>query len=102
MRLTLPILLTLAACSGGGTTLPATEIALTAAERTALAYVTQPACKGPPAVTCSDPATVAKIKAADTAAYAAVQAAKSGGSAATAAAAVAALEALLPAAGAKP
>lgn len=91
--LTLTLAAALAACA---TTIPATEIALTAAERTALAYVTQPRCTAAPVVTCSDPATVARIKAADAVAYSAVVAARTGGSTADAAAAVAALAALVP------
>jgi uncharacterized membrane protein YtjA (UPF0391 family) len=55
------------------------EVALTAAERAALAYVVLPACAlGQAAVTCSDPSTVAKIKASDTFAFTAVMAAKDG------------------------
>lgn len=93
----LPLLL--AACSGTNGAAQA-EVALTAAETAALAYVTQPACVGArSSATCPSPATVAAIKAADTVAYTAVKGAEAGTvTVAQANAAVAALAALLPAA----
>ncbi len=45
--------------------------ALLAADNVALAYLAQPACVGAPAVTCVDPATKARIKAASATATAA-------------------------------
>ena len=89
----------LAGCAGTAAgRIAQAEVALTAAERVALAYVVQPAClPGKAAVTCSYPATVAKIKAADTLAFTAVMAAKSGTvSAEDALAAVSALTSIIP------
>lgn len=76
------------------------EVALTAAETAALAYVTQPACVGAPAsATCPSPAVMAQIKAADTVAYTAVKGAENGTvTVAQAMSAVNSLTALLPAA----
>ena len=80
---------TLAACANKG--VPATTagsagpiatdvgtvaLALTAAERLAIAYIKLPRCPAP--APCSDPAIVAKIAAADNAAFNAVQAARTG------------------------
>lgn len=75
------------------------EVALTAAERVALHYVTLPPCLKAHAPLCSDAAVVARIKQADNAAYAAVKAARASNNRSdlTAAnAAVAALSALVP------
>ena len=89
----------LAACSSAK--VAQTEVALTAAENAALQYVQLPRCPGPvPGALCSDQAIVAKIAAADNAAYAAVKQAEAntGNSAAQQVAqdAVAALTALVP------
>lgn len=81
------------------TDIAAIELALTAAEKAALLYVTRPQCpKAAPL--CSDKATVDQIKQADSTAYAAVKAARASGgsaSAATASAAIAALVSMIPA-----
>jgi hypothetical protein len=55
-------------------TIAEAELALTAAERAALAYTSLPPC--PAAKVCADPALKAKIKAADIIAYNAVVAAR--------------------------
>jgi hypothetical protein len=77
----------LAACSTAppapSTTIASAEVALTAAEKTATAYVTLPLCPagattGPNGKVCSQPVLVAKIKAADDVAYDAVLAARDG------------------------
>lgn len=61
------------------TTVAAAEVALTAADQVALAYVTQPQCPaGTVAWTCSDPTTVAKIKSYGASAFTAVMAARNG------------------------
>lgn len=101
----LGLLLFLGGCaSSGGTTtaVAGTKIALTAAEKAATLYSSQPQC-GPthPAPFCSELSLITQIKQADNAAYAAVMAARSGGDSATldtANAAVAALVSLIPAA----
>jgi hypothetical protein len=84
----------LSACANR-TSVAMAQVALTAAEQAATAYVTRPPC---PAVTlCSDADVVARIKAADNVAYAAVQAAATGATTPDAAmAAVAGLIALIP------
>lgn len=58
------------------TDVAAAEIALTAAERLAFIYTSLPHCLSAPSPVCSDPATVAKIKALDNRAYSAVVAAR--------------------------
>ena len=69
----LALCLALGACAVTSS-LAETEIALTTAERAALAYATLPRC---PAVTmCHTPEAVARIKVADDIAYAAVKAAR--------------------------
>jgi len=80
------------------TTVAAAEIALTAADQVALAYVTQPLCPtGTVAWTCADPATVAKVKSYAATALAAVRAAEAGtGAIADAMTAINALTAILP------
>lgn len=81
------------------TDIAAIELALTAAEKAALLYVTRPQCpKGAPI--CSEKATVDQVKQADNTAYAAVKAARASGDsakAATASAAIAALVSFIPA-----
>lgn len=74
------------------------EVALTAADQAATAYVRQPACApGVVQITCSDMVTVAKIKVTAAAAYDAVKAAKRGSiTPDDAVAAVAALTAIIP------
>jgi len=80
--LALALPLALAACGSSTqsavataqTTLAGVEVALTAAERAALAYAGLPRC--PSVVLCSQQATVDAIKAADQKAYAALKAAK--------------------------
>lgn len=66
----------LAACTsaGVGADIAAAEQSLTAIEQAALIYTSLPRC--PAAAPCSDPATVAKIKALDNQAYTAVMAAR--------------------------
>lgn len=95
----LPLLLAFAGCATGPTVAQA-EVALTAAETAALAYVTQPACVGAPASSlCPNASTVAQIKAADTLAYTAVKGAEAGTvTPAAAMTAIASLSALIPAA----
>lgn len=97
--------LALAACTTPAvqTDAAAAEVALTTAERLALAYTTLPQCGAAGATAiCSDPAIKAKIKAADNTAYTAVKAAETGGTTVAAAvAAIAALQAVIPT-GAKP
>ena len=94
----------LCACpSNPANTAPALETALTAAEATALHYVTLPAC-APGATSqtggalCSQATVVTQIKLADNAAYAAVKKFEAGtGTQADASAAIAALTVLVPA-----
>lgn len=97
-RLFACLLLTLvAACSS--TSIASVDIALTAAEKDAKVYVEKPACPQPGtlSLSCSDAATIAKIKAADNVANNALAAARGGtGSASAAMAAVAGLTALIP------
>ena len=69
------------------------QVALTAAERIAINYVTLPAC--PKAPICADETVVARIKQADKVAFEAVMAARQAGSNANLAAANAAIAALL-------
>ncbi len=97
--------LSLGACSTTqpAATVAATEIALTSAEVLAFHYVTLPPCGGASTVACSNPALVARIKAADTKAYDAVKVARAAtgagsdnGTVAAASAAVAALVAIVP------
>ena len=100
MRALILLAATLALTRCGANTVPAAEVALTQAEVTAKIYTDLPRC--PAAAPCSDPAIVAKIGAADNAAFAAVKAAEAGtGDPAAAAAAIAALLALVPAFSAK-
>jgi hypothetical protein len=87
---------TLSAC-GNPATVAGVEVALTAAEQAATAYVKLPAC--PAAALCSSPAISVDIKAADTLAYTAVKGAEAGTvTPAAALAAVQQLSALIPAA----
>jgi len=90
--------LLLSACANQPTnTVPALEVALTAADQTAIAYITLPACPKPNGVLCSDAVVVGQIKAAGSAAYAAVKAYQNGtGTMAVAQAAIAALVAITP------
>lgn len=71
----LAVLLMLGGCAGTNldptSKVYAAVAALTAAERAALIYTTLPRCPRPPP--CSDPATVQRIKDADTMAYNAVK-----------------------------
>jgi hypothetical protein len=99
------VIVLLGACSGQNAqqqqaqAVDAVSVALTAAERAATAYVMLPPCPSPNGTVCSDPSTVAKIKAADNAAYAAVVAYRNGtGTQAAADAALAVLASLIPAA----
>ena len=93
-RIALLATLAFAGCAASAP-LAETEIALTTAERAALAYATLPAC--PAVALCHKPGIVTAIKQADDVAYAAVKAARTGvGSVATAQAAVAALAAIVP------
>jgi hypothetical protein len=114
----LPLAALLAACSAGTGPTPkssvmATEVSLTAADRLAMNYLALPRCSLTSAALCSKPATVTAIKAAGQKAYDAVvaaQAAVDAGSSATASdaatadatAAVAAFATLIPPAGATP
>lgn len=76
---------------------PALEVALTAADQTAIAYITLPACPRPAGTLCSEAVIVAQIKLAAGAAYKAVKAYQAGtGTQAVAQAAIAALVALTP------
>lgn len=88
----------LGACTSPSSTLQndiaAVEVALTAAETAATAYVKLPACTGANAPVCADPKIVAQIKSADTQAYDAVQIAKAALSVASLAQAQAAVSAL--------
>jgi hypothetical protein len=99
----LPTIAAVLMLAGCAQTVPASEIALTAAEATALQYVTLPACapgatSQPGGALCSQATVVAQIKAADNTAFTAVKAAESGtGMQAAASAAVAALSSLVPA-----
>lgn len=107
MKFLLPLILSVSSLIGCTTTQPAgtvaaTEIALTTAESLAFHYATLPTCPTA-APACSDPAVVARIKAADNTAYAAVKAARAAtaagndnGTVAAASAAVAALNAAIP------
>lgn len=92
----LSLLLTLPGC-GTPNTAPALEVALTAADQSAISYVTLPACPRPAGTLCSDTVVVGQIKAAAGAAYAAVKAYQKGtGTMAVAQAAIAAMVALIP------
>lgn len=92
----LSLLLTLPGC-GTPNTAPALEVALTAADQTAIAYITLPACPRPAGTLCSDTVIVGQIKLAANAAYNAVKAYQRGtGTEAVAQAAIAALVALVP------
>lgn len=103
--LAISALVLLAACSTTPGTPPAPsngvaalEIALTAADQAALAYVTLPACPSSTKALCSDAATVSQIKTASATAYSAVKAVQAGTADTVAAqAAIAALAALTPA-----
>jgi len=98
----LPVALLAACAQSGQTTVAQVAVALTAADQVALQYAQLPACgSGGAAGLCSDPATVAKIKAAAQAAYQAVKTAEASGTSGDlvlAVSAVGALSAALPAA----
>lgn len=67
------------ATGAAATTVAGAEVALTAADQVAFTYVTQKACPpGKVVWTCSDPATVAKIKSLSLTAYGYVKQAESG------------------------
>lgn len=87
LRLTSACVITLGLLTGGcssqqvttkvSNAVVATEVALTAAEQLATLYATRPRCPLQVPPMCSDPATVARIKALDQIAYGAVKAAES-------------------------
>lgn len=97
LAIVLGLSLTTAACSNKpsdtASTVAKIEVALTAAERIAINYVTLPAC--PKAPICADAEVVARIKQADNVAFDAVMAARASGTNANVAAANAAIAALL-------
>lgn len=96
-----PVVLLAACAQPAPSTVAQVAVALTAADQVALRYVDLPRCPAPAAAACSDPATVARVKAAAASAYGAVRTAEASGAAgdlALAVTAVGALGAVLPAA----
>lgn len=86
----------LAGCAGSKSESAQLSLALTSAERAALAYTSLPRCPVADKTLCSEVVIVTQIKVADYVAYAAVKAAEGNGSVADADKAVTALISLIP------